>query len=66
MVAAYTAVTAGLIALTQPTDSDPEPDDLLLYRWIVYAVLVLGSIGLTYFSYIGKAGSSGTIPSRQN
>ncbi|HVN10703.1 MAG TPA: hypothetical protein VMT69_01325 [Kineosporiaceae bacterium] len=55
MVAAYTAVTAALAELAKPTAADPRPDHLLAYRWAILAILVVGSVTLSYVSYRGKA-----------
>ncbi|MGZ4603405.1 MAG: hypothetical protein ACXV0U_07380 [Kineosporiaceae bacterium] len=55
MLAAYTAVTATLAELVKPSAADPHPDPLLAYRWAILAILVVGSVALSYVSYRGKA-----------
>lgn len=63
MVAGYTAVVAALVELVdKPTSDVPEPDEHLLWRWIVFGMLVVGSAALTYVSYVGKAADSARTP----
>lgn len=62
LVAAYTALTAALVELTKPTDSDPNPDQLLGYRWVAFGIMVVTSFVLTYLSYRSKAEAGARQP----
>ncbi|MFB9314019.1 hypothetical protein [Nocardioides plantarum] len=55
IIVPYTAFIAVLAQLTKPTADDPHPDQLLLYRWLGFAVLVGGTAALSYVSYRKKA-----------
>lgn len=60
MVASYTAVTAAIVEIVA---LEPSSTDLMLpYRWAAFAVLVLGSLVLTYVSYRAKATRSARFP----
>lgn len=62
LVAPYTAVTAGLVgAIAKATAHNPHPDQLTTWRWIAFAVLVIGTAGLTWEGKVRKA-SGGPFP----
>jgi hypothetical protein len=54
-VVPYTAFIAVLAQLTKPSADDLHPDQLLLYRWLGFAVLVGGTAAFSYVSYRKKA-----------
>jgi hypothetical protein len=63
MVAGYTALTAGLVELVgKATRENPQPDQLLPYRWAGFAILVLFSMALTYLTYRAKADEGARRP----
>lgn len=63
MVAAYMALTAATVELIdEAVPGDPTPDELLLYRWLGLAALVVGSMLLTYYTYQNKADAGSRKP----
>ncbi len=56
LVAPYTAVTAGMVgAITKVTKTNPHPDQLTSWRWIAFAILFIGTAGLTWEGKVRKA-----------
>jgi ABC-type transport system involved in cytochrome c biogenesis permease subunit len=57
LVAPYTAVMAGIVGLVaKPTANDPRPDQLTGWRWIAFAILLLGVFALVWIGKRRKAG----------
>jgi hypothetical protein len=63
LVAPYTAVMAAIIGVTaKPSKTRPHPDQLVAWRWITFAILVIGTIGLVWEGTRRKSTGPPKIP----
>jgi hypothetical protein len=63
LVAPYTAVTAGLVgAIAKASTGNHHPDQLTGWRWLAFAILLLGTFGLTWEGKRRKAAPGGAFP----
>jgi hypothetical protein len=49
LVAPYTAVMAAIVGVVaKPSKTRPNPDQLVAWRWVTFAILVVGTVGLVW------------------
>lgn len=57
LVAPYTAVTAAIVgAVDKPTTTNPSPDQLAGWRWLVFAIMMAAIVALVWEGKRRKAG----------
>ena len=63
LVAPYTALVAALVGtIEKSTPTNPSPNQLLLWRWLGFAILIFATVSMTYGGYQRKAGAGKRFP----
>jgi hypothetical protein len=59
LVAPYTALTAAIVGqVSRRTPANPSPDQLAIWRWVAFGILVIGIVGFVYQGKVAKSANT--------